>query len=208
MRGRWAPRPIEGEAKGKEKEGEGEGQGREEEESHMVVRGGWAPPPMEGKGPREGQRMAIGQWAPLAADENNTPWGYAKPPPSSTPLLQQHAPPPPNAPQGRKNGEGGEETGKGEKDEPRRVTRRGRSRSPKMVRTAEGEQGKEKRERMIVVVRSPCQENWKIIVQMHTPARSSQCWSQQTQHGLGGCIWMHLVNGTGNSPSPGQPTLE
>ena len=21
-------------------------------------------------------------------------------------------------------------------------------------------------------------------------------------------IWMHLVNGTGNSPSPGQPTLE
>ena len=125
----------------------------------MVVRGGWAPPPMEGKGPREGQRMAIGQWAPLAADENNTPWGYAKPPPSSTPLLQQHAPPPPNAPQGRKKGGGGEETGKGEKDEPRRVTRRGRSRSPKMVRTAEGEQGKEKRERMIVVVRSHCQEN-------------------------------------------------
>ena len=25
-------------------------------------------------------------------------------------------------------------------------------------------------------------------------------------HGLGGCIWMHLVNGTGNGPSPGQPT--
>ena len=24
-------------------------------------------------------------------------------------------------------------------------------------------------------------------------------------HGLGVCIWMHLVNGTGNSPSPGQP---
>ena len=23
---------------------------------------------------------------------------------------------------------------------------------------------------------------------------------------LGVCIWMHLVNGTGNSPSPGQPT--
>ena len=48
----------------------------------------------------------------------------------------------------------------------------------------------------------------KIVLQMHTPARSSQCWSRQTQHGLGVCIWMHLVNGTGNSPSPGQPTLE
>ena len=31
---------------------------------------------------------------------------------------------------------------------------------------------------------------------------------RQTQHGLGVCICMHLVNGTGNSPSPGQPTLE
>ena len=29
----------------------------------------------------------------------------------------------------------------------------------------------------------------------------------QTQHGLGVCIWMHLVIGTGNSPSLGQPTL-
>ena len=48
----------------------------------------------------------------------------------------------------------------------------------------------------------------KIILQMHTPARTSQCWSQQTQHGLRVCIWMPLVNGTGNSPSPGQPTLE
>ena len=46
----------------------------------------------------------------------------------------------------------------------------------------------------------------KIILHMHTPARTRQCWSRQTQHGLGVCIWMHLVNGTGNSPSPGQPT--
>ena len=45
----------------------------------------------------------------------------------------------------------------------------------------------------------------KIILQMHTPARTSQCWSQQTPHGMGVCIWMHLVNGTGNSPSPGRP---
>ena len=35
-----------------------------------------------------------------------------------------------------------------------------RLRSPKMVQSAEGEQGKEKRERIIVVVRSPCQENY------------------------------------------------
>ena len=35
---------------------------------------------------------------------------------------------------------------------------------------------------------------------MHTPARTSQCWSRQTPHELGVCIWMHLVNGTGNSP--------
>ena len=27
-----------------------------------------------------------------------------------------------------------------------------------------------------------------------------------TQDGPGGCIWMPLVNGTGNSPSPGRPT--
>ena len=46
----------------------------------------------------------------------------------------------------------------------------------------------------------------KTILQMHTPARTSQCWSRQTPHGLGVCIWMHLVNGTGNSPPLGQPT--
>ena len=63
-------------------------------------------------------------------------------------------------PEGRKNGEGGEETGQGERDEPRRVTGQGRPRSPKTVQSAEGEQGKEKRERIIVVVRSPCQENY------------------------------------------------
>ena len=48
----------------------------------------------------------------------------------------------------------------------------------------------------------------KIILQMHTPARTSQCWSRQTPawtlHGV--CIWMPLVNGTGNRLSPGQPT--
>ena len=46
----------------------------------------------------------------------------------------------------------------------------------------------------------------KSILQMHTPACTSQCWSQQTPHGLRVCIWMHLVNGMGNLLSPGQPT--
>ena len=71
-----------------------------------------------------------------------------------------HPPPPPNAPQGRKNGEGGEETGQGERDKPRRVTGQGRPRSPNTVQSAEEEQGKEKRDRIIVVIRSPCQENY------------------------------------------------
>ena len=48
----------------------------------------------------------------------------------------------------------------------------------------------------------------KIILLMHTPVRTSQCWGRQTQHGLGVCIWMHLVNGTGSSPSLGRPTPE
>ena len=47
----------------------------------MVVRGRWAPPPMKGKDPREGQRMAIGQWAPPAADEIITPMASCQPPP-------------------------------------------------------------------------------------------------------------------------------
>ena len=41
----------------------------------------------------------------------------------------------------------------------------------------------------------------KMFLQMHTPVRTSQSWSLQTQHGLGVCIWMPLVNGTGDSPS-------
>ena len=43
-----------------------------------MVRGRWAPLPMEGKGPREGQRMAIDQWAPPAVGENNTPKQHAE----------------------------------------------------------------------------------------------------------------------------------
>ena len=81
------------------------------------------------------------------------------PAPSSNSSLQQHAPPPPNAPQGRKNREGPEETGHGERDEQGEITGQGRPRSPKTVQSAEGGEGKDKRERIIVVVRSPTQEN-------------------------------------------------
>ena len=118
------------------------------------------------------------------------------PPPSSP---QQPAAPPSNAPQCRKNREGPEETGHGERDEQGERTGQGRPCSPKTVQSAEGGEGKDKRERIIVVVRSPCQENYPADAH---PSAHSQCWSRQTQRGLGVCIWMHLVNGTGNSPSP------
>ena len=80
------------------------------------------------------------------------------PAPSSTRSPQQHTPPPPNAPQGRKNREDPEETGHGERDEQGEITGQGRPRTPKTVQSAERGEGKDKRERIIVVVRSPCQE--------------------------------------------------
>ena len=42
-----------------------------------------------------------------------------------------------------------------------------------------------------------------MILQMYTPLCTSQCWGRQTPHGLGVCMRMHLVNGTGNSPVSG-----
>ena len=109
---------------------------------------------------RHQQGAPLSQDLPLQGEGGANPLPLPLPLPFSTPSLQQHAPPPPNAPQGRKNGEGGEETGQGERDESRRVTGQGRPRSPQTVQSAEGEEGKEKRERIIVVVRSPCQENY------------------------------------------------
>ena len=70
------------------------------------------------------------------------------------------------------------------RDEPRRVTGQGRPRSPKTVQSAEGEQGKEKRERIIVVVRSPCQEHdpadahpsaLKSVLESANPRMDSDC---------------------------------
>ena len=62
--------------------------------------------------------------------------------------------------QSRKNREGPEETGHVERDDQGEITGQGRPRSPKTVQIAEGGEGKGKRERIIVVVRSPCQENY------------------------------------------------
>ena len=85
------------------------------------------------------------------------------PPPPPPPLPHPYSstlPRNPMPPLGRKNGEGGEEIGQGERDEHREVTGQGRPRSPKTVQSAEGGEGKDKRERIVVVVRSPCQENY------------------------------------------------
>ena len=44
------------------------------------MRGRCAPPPAEGEGPREGRRMARGQWAPPAADQHTPKASYPPPP--------------------------------------------------------------------------------------------------------------------------------
>ena len=114
---------------------------------------------------------------------------HSPPAPSSTPSLQQHAPPPPNAPQGRQNGEGGEDTGQGERDEPRRLTGQGRLHSPKTVQSAEGEEGKEKRERIIVVVRSPCRENYPADEHPSAQVSAGVGKSSMDSECASGCTW-------------------
>ena len=127
------------------------------------------------------------------------------PAPSSTHTPQQHAPPPSNAPQGRKNMEGPEETGHGERDKQGEITGQGKHTRRKQCRAQKEERERAKGKESLWLLEAPIR---KIILQMHTPARTSQSWSRQTRHGLGVCIWMHLVNGTGNSTPPGQQTLE
>ena len=43
-------------------------------------------------------------------------------------------------------------------------------------------------------------EEVRVLPRLSPPPR------QEPPHGLGVCIWMHLVNGMGNSPSPGRPS--
>ena len=96
------------------------------------------------------------------------------------------------------NREGPEETGQGDRDDQEEITEQGRPRSPEMVQSAEGGEGEDKRKRIIVSVRSPCQE--------HDPADAHPLRAQvsagvgKPPHGLGVCIWMPLVNGTGQQP--------
>ena len=52
-----------------------------------------------------------------------------------------------------------EETGQEERETQGEVTGQGRPRLPKMAQSAEGGEGKDKRERIIVVVRGPCHKN-------------------------------------------------
>ena len=75
------------------------------------------------------------------------------PPFSLSPSPQQHVPLPPFTPQDRTNVESPEETGQGERGTPGEVMGRAdRARKGK-------DKGKDKRERIIVVLRSPCQDN-------------------------------------------------
>ena len=118
---------------------------------------------------------------------------FLSPTPSFTPSLQQHAPPSTQCPPGQTKWRGRGRNwagGKGERDEPMRVSRQGRPRSPKTVQSAEGEQGKEKREGIIVVVRSPCQKNCpadahpsalESVLESANPRMDSECAS--------GCTW-------------------
>ena len=74
------------------------------------------------------------------------------------------APPPPRAWRAK-------ETGQGERETQGEVTGQGRPRSPKMVHSAERGKGKDKREKIIVVVRSPCQETY--TADAHTSTHKS-----------------------------------
>ena len=133
------------------------------------------PPPPSGQNhPHQAHRQQQG--APLSQDlppqgegggrERRTHSHSPSPAPSSTPSLQQHAPPPPNAPQGRKNGEGGA-WGKGRTKEGNRTGQTAQNDNK------ERENGKES----LWVLEAPVRN---MIPQMHTAARSSQCWSRQT----------------------------
>ena len=125
----------------------------------------------------------------------------SRPPPGPLPGTDPLLPfePPPPAP----HGEGGG-TGQGERDEQREVTGQGRPRSPKTVQSAEGGEGKDKRERIVVGVRSPCQEHDpadahpgppKSVLESANPHMDSECAS--------GCPWS---TARATAPSPGRPT--
>ena len=75
-----------------------------------------------------------------------------------------------------------QETGQGERETQGEVTGQGRPSSPKMVQSAEGGKAKDKGKESMWLLEAPVR---KMILQMHTPACTSQWWSRQTQLGLG-----------------------
>ena len=84
-----------------------------------------------------------------------------------------------------------EETGHGERETQGEMTGQGRLRSPTTVQSAEA---KDKRD-IIVVVRSPRQEN--DPADAHPRRAQVSAGVGKPPHGLGPCVWMPLVNGTG-----------
>ena len=97
-----------------------------------------------------------------------------------------------------------EETGPGGRETQGEVTGQGGPRSPKLVQRAKGGKGKDKRERIIVVVRRPCQGNDPAdahpsahgsVLESANPRMDSECAS--------GCPWS---TARATAPSPGQPT--
>ena len=120
------------------------------------------PGPPSSRG-RRGQGTTIRRPGPL-----HLPRSLHRHPPPPSPL--QRAPPPPCTPQGRANMESPEEPGQGEKVTQGEAMGQDRLRLPQMVPSAKGGKGKDKRERIIVVVRSPCQEK---PADAHTSAQKS-----------------------------------
>ena len=82
-----------------------------------------------------------------------------------------------------------EEAGQGERETQGEVTGQGRPRSPRMVQSAEGGEGRDKRERILVVVRT-CQE--KDPADARTSAHKSVLASANPRMDSGcasGCPW-------------------
>ena len=133
------------------------------------------------------------QRAPLTQDL--TPQGEGggrarRPPlPLPFPLPTATRSPAPITTHDRTNIESPEEAGQGERETQGEVIGQGRPRSPKMVQSAEGGKGRDKRERIIMVVRSPCQENnpadahtsAQVSAGVGKPGMDSECAS--------GCTW-------------------
>ena len=151
-----------------------------------------------GPGPKAASGAVFGGDCGSAPPQTH-PHRPPRPPPHPLPPSpQQHVPPPPLNPQGRTNKGSPEESGHGDRE----TQGAGRPHSPEWVQSAGGGKGKDKRERIIVVVRSPCQE--------HDPADAHPQRAQvsagvsKPPHGPRVCVWMPLVTGTGNSLCPGR----